>query len=136
LKNLGCLKASCLDAILKVVEDEYRRKLYEYNTLIKKWRIKLKPIHIVTSKGKKYVYLGRYWYRIEYHRGRLRWIYLGSKKPLEDLPDPPVNPLELMIIRREGSDACIYVNDDTHPDLLIEVIKYVANASQTILDAK
>lgn len=32
--------------------------------------------------------------------GRLKWIYIGKEKPLPELPDPPENPLEGVVVKR------------------------------------
>ncbi|MFP3203656.1 MAG: hypothetical protein RXR43_16050, partial [Sulfolobus sp.] len=42
--------------------------------------------------GKKYIYIGRYWYKLERKNGKQKWIYLGKEKPLPNLPDPPELP--------------------------------------------
>ncbi len=84
----------------------YRRKIYEYNSLIKETGYYLKPIHLVVKKelNLKYLYFGRYWYRVVrgYH-GRIKWIYIGREKPDPNLPEPPLNPFEgLKIIVSDG----------------------------------
>ena len=120
------MSITCANVMLKLLEDEYRRRLYEYNTLISRWKIKLKPIHIVTSRGKRYLYLGKYWYRVEYRHGKLRWIYLGSKKPLEHLPDPPINPLEIIVINQKGTEACIYIPEDVSSEIIAYLLSLIA----------
>jgi len=100
----------------KKLIDEYKNKLYAYNSLIKKYGFYLKPYHVVIkySGGKKikYVYYGRYWYKLKYicRRGntsKIKWIYVGSEKPLPDLPDPPRNPLEGIVLKI--CNDCIYI---------------------------
>jgi len=77
--------------------DEILSKLkmlvYEYNTKLKDFKIWLKPYHSVKhDKNRVYYYIGRYWFKIYYKDGRVHWIYLGNKKPLPYLPDPPAIP--------------------------------------------
>lgn len=75
----------------------YRRRIYEYNESIKELGYYLKPIHIVIKKATnlKYIYFGRYWYRlVKMDDGRIKWIYIGREKPDPHLPDPPLNPFE------------------------------------------
>ncbi|MEM0363263.1 MAG: hypothetical protein QXH75_05625 [Sulfolobaceae archaeon] len=66
--------------------------VYDYNTKIKEYGVYLKPYHIVYKNGKKYIYIGKYWYKLEKIGGKLRWIYLGKKKPIESMPNPPDIP--------------------------------------------
>ncbi len=75
--------------------------VYEYNSEISGTGVYLKPYHVVHKGGKKYVYVGRYWYRLERRNGKLKWIYLGKEKPYPDLPDPPAIP-EFTIVLTEG----------------------------------
>lgn len=87
------------------------RPIYEYNNIVKNYGYYLKPVHIVVKKSGnetvKYYYYGRYWYRIEYVKGkkkRLKWIYVGKEKPDKKLPDPPNNPFEGTVIKiRNGT---------------------------------
>jgi len=125
---LSCIPRDCLKYIIKTLEEAYKLKLYEYNSLISKWRIKLKPVHIVCSRGKKYVYLGRYWYRVEYSSGKLKWVYLGKEKPFEHLPDPPLNPLDMVATYTKGGDVCIEIPDDIKPEVVIELLKALATS--------
>ncbi|MCX8185210.1 MAG: hypothetical protein RMI56_04145 [Sulfolobales archaeon] len=87
---------------------KYKLELLDYNEMIKNTGYYIKPIHIAyrSSGGSrlKYVYFGRYWYRVSKRGGRLIWIYLGKEKPEPSLPDPPLNPFE-------GISA-IVVNDE------------------------
>jgi len=81
-----------------------------YNTMIKPRNYYLKPVHIVVKKKTsgvkiKYYYYGRYWYRIvKQPSGKLKWIYIGKEKPLSNLPDPPRNPLEGLVVKIDGSE--------------------------------
>ncbi len=88
--------------------EKYRRELYSYNSFIKRYGYYLKPMHIVYRRTKrgltKYVYYGRYWYRVKYldkHGGtsRVKWVYVGREKPDPRLPDPPVHPLDGLVVR-------------------------------------
>lgn len=88
----------------------YRRKIYEYNELIRESGYYLKPVHVVIKKSTsfKYLYFGRYWYRIIKSEGRkLRWIYVGREKPDPNLPEPPLNPFEGLRIIVDGDDVVI-----------------------------
>ncbi len=83
--------------------------VYDYNTKIKDHGVYLKPFHIVYKRGgKRYIYIGKYWYRLEKLNGKLKWIYLGKMKPMDQLPDPPSIP-ETTIIKEDT----IYVFDDS-----------------------
>ncbi len=88
-----------LDAVASLLE-EYKRAIYRYNSMIRGTGYYLKPIHVVvkhdTSGEKKYIYVGRYWWRVVYvgkkgKTSRVKWIYVGKEKPaeLKDYPDPP-----------------------------------------------
>ncbi len=89
--------------------DEVLHKLksmvYDYNSKIKEFGVYLKPYHIVYKNGKKYIYVGKYWYRLEKIRGKLRWIYLGKDKPIESMPNPPKIPSSTII--KENTDYII-----------------------------
>lgn len=74
-----------------------RRIAYEYNELIRGRGVYLKPVHLVYKEEKVYIYMGRYWYRLERKQGKLKWRYLGKTKPYDDLPDPPVIPQGVII---------------------------------------
>ncbi|HDN01792.1 MAG: hypothetical protein DRO10_02205 [Thermoprotei archaeon] len=105
----------------------YRLRIYDYNTQIRDSGYYLKPLHLVYKRfgdrKVKYVYFGRYWYRIykvpadeEGRRSRLKWIYVGREKPDPALPDPPLNPLEGLAIIVEGKD--IFVDENTFEALV------------------
>ncbi|MEM4880326.1 MAG: hypothetical protein QXU22_05675, partial [Desulfurococcaceae archaeon] len=81
--------------------------IYEYNNSIKGKNYYLKPVHIVSRRLQdgslvKYYYYGRYWYKIEKDpvTKKLKWIYLGKEKPSPELPDPPPNPLEGIVVKK------------------------------------
>ncbi|MDT7860760.1 MAG: hypothetical protein RRA45_00850 [Saccharolobus sp.] len=81
--------------------DKLKMLVYEYNTKIKEYGVYLKPYHIVYKNGRKYIYIGKYWYRLEKIGGKLKWIYLGKRKPLENMPNPPDIP-SLTIIKEDN----------------------------------
>ncbi|MCY0882713.1 MAG: hypothetical protein OWQ50_02655 [Acidianus infernus] len=79
-----------------------KEQVYEYNSKISGSEVYLKPYHVVYKNGKKYIYIGKYWYKLEKYNGKIKWIYLGKEKPLANLPDPPKFP-EFTIIKDEKS---------------------------------
>jgi len=100
-------------SLIMEIFSPYRRRIYEYNSLIRESGYYLKPIHLVVKKDVnskyKYLYFGRYWYRlIKASNGRIRWIYVGREKPDPNLPEPPINPLEgLKIIVINENDVIV-----------------------------
>jgi hypothetical protein len=91
---------------INLVLSDYLVQIYDYNNIAKQKGYYLKPVHIVVKKKDsekiKYYYYGRYWYKIEYKKGkgsRIKWIYMGKEKPDPSLPDPPKNPLEGLVVR-------------------------------------
>jgi len=88
-------------------------EIYVYNNKIKHTGYYLKPVHIVVktkSNGEKikYYYYGRYWYRLEKANGnKIKWIYIGKSKPSPELPDPPENPLEGLVLKIAGDEVII-----------------------------
>jgi hypothetical protein len=92
-------------AQLNLLVGELLKDFYKYNELIKERGFYLKPVHIVTRKLQdgstvKYYYYGRYWYRLEKTpTGRIKWVYVGRTKPIPELPDPPENPLEGLVVK-------------------------------------
>ena len=110
--------------------DIYRTKLYEYNRVIRKWGLILKPVHIVIAKGRTYLYYGKYWYRLEKQGSKLRWVYVGKSKPLKELPDPPTNPLSIVAMRSEGGLSCLCIREEgmdehTLTTAVRELLKYL-----------
>jgi hypothetical protein len=93
----------------------YRSRIYDYNTRIRESGYYLKPVHMVYKEVEgrrvKYVYFGRYWYRIyktkSEGRARIKWIYVGRDKPEPELPEPPINPLEGIAVIVDGNDILI-----------------------------
>ncbi|MEM0000557.1 MAG: hypothetical protein QXH02_03240 [Desulfurococcaceae archaeon] len=91
---------------LNLIIGELLPVFYEYNNKIKHTGFYLKPVHISTRRLQdgaviKYYYYGRYWYRLERDpAGKLKWIYVGKDKPLHELPDPPHNPLEGVVVKK------------------------------------
>lgn len=110
---LLCDRQKCIFELLNAFLEIYRLKLYEYNRKISAFNVYLKPLHIVTkkhgNKTKIYYYYGRYWYRIFRRDGKLKWLYLGSTKPYDSLPDPPLNPLTLIEMKYSNDLVCIHV---------------------------
>lgn len=77
---------------------KFKELVYDYNSKIKVYDVYLKPFHVVHKNGKKYFYIGKYWYKLEKINGKLKWIYLGKEKPVREMPDPPKFP-EFTIIK-------------------------------------
>ncbi|RLG79621.1 MAG: hypothetical protein DRO13_05635 [Thermoprotei archaeon] len=110
------IKAQKPEEIVKKINlllSEYMPEFYRYNSMLKSKKYYLKPVHIVIkrkSSGKvvKYYYYGRYWYRIERKTNgssRIKWIYLGKEKPERNLPDPPHNPLDGLVIKVSSDEV-------------------------------
>jgi len=88
-----------------------KEAVYTYNTKIRGTGYYLKPVHYVykrTGDGrvKVYEYYGRYWWMLTRSRGRVRWRYAGTRKPL-NLPEPPRTGLEGLRIIRDGDDIIV-----------------------------
>jgi len=113
---LLCDTQKCVFELLNALLEIYKLKLYEYNRKISTFKVYLKPLHIVTkqhgNKAKTYYYYGRYWYKIFRKDGKLKWVYLGSTKPYDFLPDPPLNPLTLIEMRYANNLVCIHIVDE------------------------
>lgn len=107
----------------------YKEKLYEYNSMIKGKGYYLKPFHIVTKRyrgGRKtYYYYGKYWYKLSLQGSKLRWNYVGNRKPIQDLPDPPVNPLIFIRVIDNGDKNCLCVLEyrKGEPEVLLEYLR-------------
>ncbi|RLG78017.1 MAG: hypothetical protein DRO12_00445 [Thermoprotei archaeon] len=102
--------------------DDYLRQLYEYNNVAKKFSVYLKPVHIVTKRGSRiYIYIAKYWYRLEKSNGKLKWIYIGTSKPqIQGLPEPPPPLIDKIPIEMDGE----YVDvDDTIYEALNRISK-------------
>ncbi|MEM0371201.1 MAG: hypothetical protein QXG46_05500 [Ignisphaera sp.] len=114
---LFCVNIDCIEDMIKKLIDLYRVELYNYNNIAKRYGIYLKPVHIAVKRyrngTKVYHYYGRYWYKIMYSEGRLVWTYIGKEKPLNELPDPPLNPFMVVkVLRSEDREkACVYVDN-------------------------
>ncbi len=97
--------------ILMEIYAPYRARIYAYNAMIKDSGYYLKPIHLVYKRLKnqrvKYIYFGRYWYRLVKKRGTIKWIYVGKDKPDPHLPDPPLSPFEGLSIIVNGDDIIV-----------------------------
>ncbi len=86
---------------LKEGLERYFRELYEYNERLPK-NVRLKVIHYVKSKGKTYMYIGKYFYKYEKDGHKLKWVYLG-KEPPPGCPPPPPNPFDgLVVVIKNG----------------------------------
>ncbi|MET1101789.1 MAG: hypothetical protein ABWW69_04855 [Pyrodictiaceae archaeon] len=105
--------------IIKDFMEKYKRELYAYNSMISETGYYLKPVHIVVrtmpnGEKRSYYYYGRYWWKIVYigKRGRtsrIKWKYLGKRKPLElsKYPEPPPNPLEGLSYYVQDNDIIV-----------------------------
>ena len=123
-----CMEEVKLSRLLSTITMLYREKLYGYNSMIKMSGYYLKPFHIVIKKHrdgtKAYYYYGRYWYRLSSEGSKLRWYYVGSKKPIPDLPDPPINPLILMRVVNSNDESCLCILEYRKGDLEL-ALEYV-----------
>lgn len=113
---LLCTNRECVNDIIRGVMDVYRDSLYSYNTIVKRFGVYLKPIHIVVKKSsngvKVYHYYGKYWYKVVYSKGKVRWIYIGREKPVPEIPNPPINPLTVIkVVGGKGDKACIFIEN-------------------------
>lgn len=98
-------------AVIDKILDDYRRRLYEYNSMIRATGYYLKPVHKAykTLSGgarRVYEYYGAYWWKLVKTRNGLRYVYIGKAKP-PFLPDPPRSPLEGLSLMRENGDVII-----------------------------
>ena len=84
--------------------EELRRLVYRYNELLRGTGYYLKPVHIVTKRvegeRRRYIYIGRYWWRLSVSSGRrgsrVKWSYVGKEMPPElrgRVPPPPSSRL-------------------------------------------
>ncbi len=116
--------------LLMNLYSDYRVKIYEYNSKIKETGYYLKPIHIVHkslgNKKIKYLYFGRYWYKVVKKNKGFRWIYVGREKPDPMLPDPPIIPFEGIGVVVDGEDIML---DEKGYRVLNEVAKIVMKES-------
>lgn len=104
---------------LNLVIGEMLPAFYEYNNKIRHTGFYLKPVHISTRRLQdgtaiSYYYYGRYWYRLEKDPlGRLKWVYIGKDKPVPELPDPPRNPLEGVVIKKyDGTVEIVFASEE------------------------
>jgi hypothetical protein len=106
----GVIKVREKPEVLKKISlliSEYLIKFYSYNSQIKDKNYYLKPVHMVVRRMPdgttvKYYYYGRYWYSVQKTSGssKIKWVYRGRTKPDPSLPDPPVNPIEGLVIKQ------------------------------------
>ncbi|MDM7274882.1 MAG: hypothetical protein P3X22_001995 [Thermoprotei archaeon] len=98
--------AKVLDRVL----GDLKMAIYEYNSRIKYTGFYLKPVHkVYKSPGgvrRVYEYYGRYWWRITRKGGKVRFEYVGASKPAK-VEEPPDNPLEGLVVVREGEDVIV-----------------------------
>ncbi|MEL9939848.1 MAG: hypothetical protein QW632_03780 [Ignisphaera sp.] len=125
-----CLDRDCMSLMVNYLLDLYRIQLYEYNRMIKSYGVYLKPMHIVVKKSatglKTYYYFGRYWYRIETVNSRVKWIYLGSRKPFENIPDPPINPILLISIEKSDANSkTVCIHNESFAELSEQISRIV-----------
>ncbi|MEM1622789.1 MAG: hypothetical protein QW780_02140 [Sulfolobales archaeon] len=106
---------------------QFKLKILSYNEKIKSTGYYVKPIH-VTYKNScgvklKYVYFGRYWYRLSKRKERITWVYVGKEKPDPSLPDPPLNPFE---------GVSVIVLNDEDIEVEVETLQLLARIEQSI----
>lgn len=105
----------------------YKLEIMEYNERIRSSGYYVKPIHVTyrSSGGRrlKYVYFGRYWYRVTKKGGRVVWVYLGREKPEPSLPDPPPNPFE---------GVSVVVVDDGDLEVRSETLQLLARIERSL----
>ena len=101
--------------------DECLKRVYEYNNVVKNYGLYLKPIHIVTkSNGRIYIYIAKYWYKLQKRGSNIRWIYVGRKKPENSIiPNPPSCPIERVVVKLNGKRV----------EIDMELYKILANAA-------
>ncbi|MEM4062212.1 MAG: hypothetical protein QXY11_05075 [Desulfurococcaceae archaeon] len=96
---------------INLILAEFLPAIYEYNSMIKHTGFYLKPVHITTRRLQdgtyvKYYYYGRYWYRLEkVSPSRIKWVYVGREKPSPQLPDPPPNILEGVVVKKYNGEV-------------------------------
>lgn len=77
---------------------QFKLEILSYNERIKDTGYYVKPMHVAYKNNDagrvKYIYFGRYWYRVVRRDNRLVWVYVGKDKPEPSLPDSPPNPFE------------------------------------------
>ena len=97
--------------VLMEMYSPYRERIYAYNSRIKDSGYYLKPIHVVyknvNNRRLKYLYFGRYWYRVFKGGKKVKWVYIGKEKPDPHLPDPPISPFEGISIVVENDDLIL-----------------------------
>ncbi len=89
--------------LMKILE-EYQRQVAEYNSKLRDG-LRLKFVHYVTVNGKRYVYFGKYYYKVKRVGKRIKWIYVG--KELKEVPPPPPNPFDGLKVKVDGDDIIV-----------------------------
>lgn len=112
---------------INILLSNYLTEIYRYNNLVKYKNYYLKPIHIVVKKRNgeniaKYIYYGRYWYKLLKKPRGIKWIYIGREKPEKELPDPPRNPLEGLVIKITENEVVIITSSREIYDLINSVL--------------
>ncbi|MEM0380135.1 MAG: hypothetical protein QXX35_01310 [Desulfurococcaceae archaeon] len=112
---------------IKLLLSSFLTELYRYNNMIKNWNYYLKPIHIVVKKRSngeivKYIYYGRYWYRLARKSSGIKWIYIGREKPVRNLPDPPSNPVEGLVVKIAGDEVVVLTGSREIYELINSVL--------------
>ncbi|MEM0066495.1 MAG: hypothetical protein QXT76_03775 [Sulfolobales archaeon] len=106
---------------------QFKLEILNYNEKIKNTGYYVKPIHVTYKNSNgvkiKYVYFGRYWYRISKRKKGVAWVYVGKEKPDPSLPDPPLNPFE-------GVSAIVLNDEDIEVEL--ETLQLLARIEQSI----
>lgn len=117
-KSISIKGSADMLARLNLIILEFLPMIYEYNNKIRYTGFYLKPVHIAVRRLQdgtvvKYYYYGRYWYRVEKVGSRkIKWIYVGKKKPLPYLPDPPSHPLEDVVVKKYNGNIEIEFPDE------------------------
>lgn len=105
----------------------FKLEIMEYNEKIKSTGYYIKLMHVVHKNSSearlKYVYFGRYWYRVSKKEKGVSWIYLGREKPEPSLPEPPLNPFE-------GVSVVVLNDEDIEVD--VETIHLLARIEQAL----
>lgn len=106
---------------------QFKLEILSYNERIKNTGYYVKPVHIAyknSNTGRvKYIYFGRYWYRVVKRGNRLVWVYVGKDKPEPSLPELPPNPFE---------NISIAVINDSDIEIDLDGLELLANIEKHI----
>jgi len=136
LYDLG--RVSLPKEVLAPIIEEIKDAFKEYNRSISGSGYYLKPIHYasksIEGKKRKYIYLGRYWWKVLYlgrdERGKakIRWVYLGKNRP-SNLPEPPTNPLEGVVFYSiEGDSENYYIEEKVSSETLKKIADILSDS--------